>query len=521
MRILLGFLFVISFPTLAYDIKEAMEAAGELYDNGNCSGAIEAYRKIHERNVLSQEDNELLVFRSAYCYLNIGQYDAAERGFSYILKRYPDHAEARIKLAQSYYGQKKLNQAREQALKIKDANYLAEATLFAVQIDLEQGDSRSAINRLEKAKFNDEWRPIFFYWKGVARYQHGQYDLAESYFRAAQNIAPEQLWVKKAAADWTTQLNKEKAWLSGSVTMGYIFDSNLGQMSILVTDSSGYAAETGPKPSSYYRDTAYYLSGDLNARLLYHPRLSLNSFVGWSSPFYRTYKSYNNENLNLGVASGYKLNQKASVGLSAKYLNARYNYNYSQDYLYLTPETSYAILPELLAHLEVPVTFYLRSRFSKTYGPSASLRYGFEGGSAVIGASYSHTEGQKGVYYGKANSASLVDGFMFSNYDSLGAFFGGTIYLPEDLILSTQVALYRTAYRSEDVSGYNDKSRDDSLHVYSGDLRKSLGEHWSVGATYTHSRNSSRGFQSLASTSYIADYNYSRDYWMFSTTVNF
>lgn len=308
---------------------ELLKKADAFYQAGNCIGAVNAYRDIYYQQHPSPADRDLVIFRTSYCYLQLGQTEAAAKGFQDIVDRYPQNDEARLRLAQALFQLRRAATARDHALLVEAEPLRAEATLLAAQADLELGDYQLAFNRLNRAQVNADWKPIFLYWLGIAKFRIGNSKQAEAYFRMANNLSPPGLWVKKESVNWIDQIHGGERTLHGSLTFGYFIDSNVAQQSVLTTNNSGVPIESAPKPSSYYKDTGFLLAADASWRILQNEKWSLFSLANFSTPLYRLYTSYDNENLSGGLTGSYRFSPATSADLSAKYLNSRYHFKYS------------------------------------------------------------------------------------------------------------------------------------------------------------------------------------------------
>lgn len=512
----------VAFGDKAEDLKDAETA----YQQGNCAAVIKSYRKAYYQYAVTAFEKNLILFRTSYCYLQLGQLPEASKGFEKFLQTFPDHDEARLRLAQAYFQQRDFARARSQLSEVAIGSFSLEAILLAAQADIELNDAERAVARLQATTVPVEWQPIFFYWQGVASYTVGNRDRALSYFRSARNLAPDTLWVKKEADAWLVQIAKDNRWFHGSLGLGYFSDGNVGQQSILTVDSAGVPNQPAPHEDSYYKDEGYNINAELSARLYYSPKWSLIFSGDFASPFYKSYKAYNNQNTSGTIYGGMQVSRKVSAGLSAKYLNSRYDYAYSQDYIIATPQASWLVSPNVALSFDVPVTFYVKTRFSKSFAPSVTARFAVEPGSLFVGTSYSKTSGTPATYSDSAGAAYILSGNMFSNYRTLGLFAGLTINLPERFFSTLQLSSYGTSYDKELVLGNSREShyaqREDKLFSYGLDIsRVMIPDRWSLSLSYNYSTNKSSGFQGLASGGYISDYNYTRPYLLVSSTLGF
>lgn len=526
----LGFTIGFAQPARAADARQApvpatLAEADALYYEGNCAGAVSVYRRHYYARETSEEEKDRILFRTSYCYLDLSQYDAAAEGFHAFLKRFPGNEEARLRFAQALFQLKKYEDARDHALAIKEEPYATEATLLAAQAEIELGDTQSAVERLNKARVSDEWRPIFFYWLGVAKAREHDLRIAESYFRYAGSIAPADSWVREESWNWLSQIRSDSAF-RGTVVLGYFYDSNLAQQSIVFTDNLGVPLEATPKEESYYGDDGFYVGAELSYRLLQKRKWNLGVFAGGSATHYSDFTSFNNQSLTGGFAGSYEINPKFTAGLTLKYLSSRYDYRYYQDYVIATPGLTFTAHENLFFHFEIPYTWYARTRFSETYGPALSSRYFFRGGSVFGGLSYARTTSEKATYYVVSSLAYVLTGNMFSNYETQGRFLGVTINLPWNLFATVQVSSYLTDYDREDIPSDAVQSaaaaRSDDLLTLGADLTwVPYPNTWSLSLAYNYSKNESTGLQGLALANQVSDYNYNRSYVLLSTTLSF
>lgn len=509
----------------AVTISEALAKANAFYDKSDCASAISAYKKIYSNILLTADDKDLITFRSSYCYLQNEQFLEAANGFEKIVEKFPDQDEARLRLAQALFRLRKTHLAQENAAKVTEPSLLVEASLLAAQAEIELGKPEDAIKRLNGVKINKEWFPIFYYWVAVAYFHDGDLRSAKSYFQAAERHSPDNLWVKKEARTWLKQMGEDK-WLHGSLVLGYLMDGNLAQQSVLTTDSNGVPTESGPKQSSYYEDDALYLGANVSARLLNESNWSLFSSTSFSSPFYKIYSNYNYKNISTGLSANYKITPSLAADFSTRYLDTRYGSTYAQDYLIFTAGLSGAITPNFYFHVESPFTAYIRTKHYRSYGFAASLRYAFSFATVFGGANYSKTTGPQALYYSYGTLAYVLSGSMFSNSESFSRYLGVSLNLPLDLLLTLQASSSETNYDAENLPAGTLQSsyaaRQDSTKTYAVDISKVIiPEVWSIAAAYSYTSNKSIGLQGLASGGQVSDYNYTRPYWMFTTTLGF
>lgn len=509
----------------AVTISEAMAAADSFYMKGDCPNAVRIYRGVYYTGHESNYDEDLIRFRTAYCYLNSNQLEAAIEGFQAFLKRHPDSDEARLRLAQAQFQSKNFRAAEASALMVTDSQYRPEAALVAAQAALELGDTEGAVTTLTQIRVNDNWRPIFAYWLGVAKYRLNNLSAAGSYFQLAASLAAPDNWVRGEAINWLEQIRSDTPF-HGAAVLGFIYDSNLAQQSVLTADSSGVPTQKAPQISSYYGDTAYYLGLEFSYRFLREQRWTLTGFTSANASMYEEYDAYRSQNISAGVNATYEITPRIVAGAALKYLDSRYNYKFYQDYLTFDPSVWFGLLDNFSLNFNFPVTYYLNSSSRHTFGPALSARYISSWGSVFGGFSYTKAKGPKATYYSVSSLAYVDTGTMFTTYSTVGAFLGTTVNLPWDLFATAQASSYNTTYDKEDLPvsslQYAYSNRDDNLVTFGLELSKVvIPNTWSFSLSYNYSVNKSYGLQGLASSNYVTDYTYNRHYAMFSSTVNF
>lgn len=192
-----------------------------------------------------------------------------------------------------------------------------------------------------------------------------------------------------------------------------------------------------------------------------------------------------------------------------------------------TPGISSALTPDLFLRFEIPFTVYIKTRFSQTYAPSLSARYGLGFGTLFGGLNYSRTKNGSAASFTDYSGFAYVDsGFMFGSYETYGKFIGFTFGLPLSLFATVQASSYITNYEKEKIPSASLQasygSRGDKLSTYGFDLsRVMIQDVWSLAASFNHSENRSSGLQGLVSGNEVSDYNYSRNYFLFSSTLGF
>jgi tetratricopeptide (TPR) repeat protein len=522
----LAFLVFFNTESRAADLETLRYFANDFYQKGDCTSAVNAYKQIYYNSDATEGDRDTVIFRTSYCYVQLRQLDAAVTGFQLIVNKYPQQDEARLRLAQTHFQLGQFLLARDEALHVKDPNFLMDAVLLAAQADIELGDPLLAIQELSSVNVNKDWWPTYCYWFGVAYYHNGDSKRAASYFALAINKSPPNLWVIKDARAWLNQLHREQKWIHGSVTFGYFYDGNVAQQSVVGTDANGVALTTGPTPSSYYTDNGFLISTALSVRLVDEKKWNLYSSFGFSSPFYNSYTNYNNQNYSAGLASAFKLSSTWSADLSAKFIDSRYDSVYYQDYLSLLGGLSGPITPKLSFRFELPYTAYMNTRFSKSYGTGMSLHYALPFASVFLGENYSETKGAYATYATSGTSAYLYSGTMFSNYESSGTYAGFNLPFYKQFSVTLQGASTTTNYARENLPlgtyQYSYPNRSDRLLSYTAEVSGPvIPDLWFVSFAYSYYQNKSVGLQGFASSSEISDYNYNRPYWILSSTLGF
>ena len=313
----------------------------------------------------------------------------------------------------------------------------------------------------------------------------------------------------------------------GSVNIGYFSDGNVAQESVLSTDANGVPTQTGPNPSSYYTDTGYLVGAGVSIRLFNEKKWNLYSSFSFSSPYYASYTNYNNQVYSASLASSYKISSFWSSDFSVRYIDSRYDQVYYQDYLNLVAGIGGPITRKLYFRFELPYTIYVDTKFAKSYGANMNFHYyGFSFASFFIGQSFADTTGPYASYVNSAGSAAYVSGSMFTNYESSSTYLGVTIPLIRDFHVTGQMSSGTVNYKGENfplgTTQASVASRSDHTLTYSAELGGPiLTNLWFVNLSYTYTNNRSSGFQGLASSFTIADYNYTRPYWLLNTTLAF
>lgn len=524
-------LHIFLFGFLAFGAPEtklsAFEEADQAYEFGDCFAAINGFRRAVSRTALTEEQKKKALFRSSYCYLDLGNAPAAAEGFGRYLQKFSDDSEARLKYAQALYQLRKFREARENADLVNEPSLLEEAWLLSVLSSLDMDDNSHAISFIEKLDASAEMKPVFAYWLGVAYYKYGSMSKSRDAFLRAQKLAPANHWVRESSKPWLDQLRNELKFLRGTFTLGYLWDSNVGQQSLVTVDAEENALSPAPSEKTYIKDVAYWVSTSVTA-LLYHSRkLQLYTSLDASSPFYQQSKAYNNQNLGASVLAQTRISTALMAGATARFLDTRYNYHYVQDYFVFSPNVTWFPTGRFFLRGDITYTHYLRTNIGRIYSPRVNANYSFADWLLVTGgASFTRARGQTAYYTSYYGIPYLAVGTQFSRYTSRGLNAGFTFYVPGDWTFATAVSRTWTDYEFENLAqtsgarSYPD--RGDKTWTFSGDVSHPLVKDLlAISASVTYTMNRSNGFQGTPSSNVRSDYNYNRLYTLISSTLSF
>ncbi len=517
-----------SVPALAAPEAKlsVFEEADQAYEFGDCFAAINGFRRAVSRTSLTDEQKQKALFRSSYCYLEVGNAPAAEEGFGRYLKRFPADAEARMKYAQALYQNRKFAEARENAALIKEPSLLEEAWLLNALSSIEMGEESRAIDFLKSVESSAEMKPVFAYWLGVAYYKYGSLGKSRDAFQNAQKLAPATHWVRDSAQTWIDQLNGELKFLRGNFTLGYLWDSNIGQQSLVTVDANEDALSPAPSEKTYIKDVAYWVSTSLTALLFHGRKLQLYTTLDASSPFYQQSPAYNSQSLGASVAVQTKLASTLMAGATARYLDSRYNYHYVQDYLIFSPNITWFPTGRFYLRGDLSYTFYIRTNIGRIFSPRLNANYALADWISITGgASFVRARGQTAYYTSYYGIPYLAFGSQFSRYTSRGLNAGFTLSLPSEWTFIASAGRTWTEYEFENLAQTGGvrtyPNRGDKTWSFSGDLSHPLAKNLSLGGSLTYTINRSNGFQGTPSSNVRSDYNYDRLYTLISTTFSF
>jgi tetratricopeptide (TPR) repeat protein len=503
------------------------EQGEEAYDFGDCFAAINHYRRAVNRTKLSEEQKVRALFRTSYCYYTIGNDPAAEAGFARYLRITPADDEARMKYAQVLQRQKKLDAAIENAMLIKEPTLLEEAWLLRILCEVEADRPERAIDFISSVETSEEMKPVFAYWLGVANYKYGSLHNAREAFEKAQKIAPKDHWAKTASQGWIDQINSELKFFRGSLALNYIFDTNLTQQSLVYVDPNEVPITPTPNDKTYSRDNAYSVATSFTGQLIHRRLLQLSATLDASGTFYNNSRAYNSQMLGAGATAQIRVSSRISAGSSVKYLNARYNMRYGQDFLIVSPFASWMATDKLYLRGDLGYTFYVLTGHGRIFSPRVYARQILADWLAIfLSLSYTRARGQTAIFTTYAGYPYPIAGSQFSRYTSRAISFGTSFNLPFEWALNTSVTRTWTDYEGEFLSAFPTQAlypeRGDKIWAFSGDLSRSLIKNvltLTASTTYTTAR--SHGYQGPAYLGVRSDYNFDRFYTQVGTTLTF
>lgn len=453
----------------------------------------------------------------------------AKKTFQDFLAKYPNHAEARLKFAEALLRLEKFQQARDEAMKINDPAFRLEARLIAAQANMAMGKDQEAYRDLNLYSATQEWDPIFEYWKGMAKYNQGDFHKALEHFRFAYGGATPGLWTKEASKPWILQILSELRTIRARANLGYFIDGNVNQYSNLPIDSNGDATLPAPLKSSYLKDNGYIAGMNLTFLLLHSPGLRLLWGLDASTTEYFSHKTSSNQSLASSISAIFPLSKSVDLSVVGKFADSRYQYLYYQDTASLAAEVSWKVNNRLRFGLDSTYSLQVKTRHGTTKSAGINGSYLLGDSTYVsLGGTFTATTGDKATYYSTyaAGSTYALSGTTFSNYKNAGLYSGISVLAPWDFILKLQASRYWNNYAHEGViaakGGNAPKDRTDVQTSLGAEVSHPIIKNiWLLSLSHTLTINRSTGFQGLNGTSTVANYNYRRPYTLVSSSFYF
>lgn len=518
--------FATADHTAARALDHFMEAE-QAYDFGDCFNAINLFNRAASRIRLSEEQKVTALFKTGYCYYNLGNDKAAQLAFYHYLRKVPDNDEARLRFSQSLYRDQKFVDSRKQAELIKDPAFLEEAWLQSVLASVSLGENKRVIDFISTHEVSKELQPAFLYWLGVAQYNHNSLQDSRRSFQKSIEVSPADHWVRTNSPPWIEQINAELKTVRGSLTLGYIIDSNVAQQSLLTVDSAEKPLTITPNKNSYINDAAYWVSARLTTQLYRDRAFTLTNTLSASSPFYQKNRAYNNQNLSAAMDGQIRLSKRMYVGANAQFLDSRYNYKYSQNYLIFDPYMNWLPNDQLYIHADLAYTYYVSTSVGRVLNPRVFARLVLADWVALLGgAGYSRSRGQTAYYTSYYGVPYVTSGSQFSRYSNKSLTLGATFTLPPSWSFTFTATHTWTDYESENegqtTSAISYPNRGDKTWSLSGELSTALYKDLLyLGASSTYTANRSNGYQGSIYGNVRSDYNFNRLYTLISTTLVF
>lgn len=515
--------FSVAHAENATDATDATDAEYEkgdqAYEKGNCEEALERYSQVLSDPELPKDDQDFVRFRMAYCQLEVNQLTMAQQGFIAVIRSDPKNDEARLKLGEVLIARGNPGFAKKSLASVKDPNFKFDARILMAQIELQDLKPDEAVAILEKTYPTTDQRSVYYYWLGVAQFNYRDWAHARESFEKSIKLAAKDEWTKPYAEDWLKNIDQETRALSGSFTLGYIFDGNVGQSSTQPVSGGSPVSVPLPDEATYIKDHAIWTSAEIDWLLSHTGRWRFGFSFDFSSAFYRHNVSYDNQNLSAEFSALYVRNPKSTYSLNFKYLDSRYDWKYYQDYVSVSPKFQYVLGPKINLQTEVGYTSAIRTGTSKLLTGSGTIKYVLLPNLSLLGgANIALGSAKKATF---SSSTSIDTGSLGGNYKTYGAFGGASVGLPFEIWATLLGSYFFTKYEEEDRAYISDPARIDHLKTYSLDVSKSITEFWSLNLTYTQTFNRSAGLQSLPSSTTMSNYNYDRKYVLLAQTLRF
>lgn len=513
--------------------------ANEQYLAGNCARAVELYTAAQSEPNLGTADVSQILFKRSYCQLNLGNNAEAESGFIAYLSKDPTHAEATVRLAEAQLNLGAYNRAKLTANKVPPGDFKPEAVVIAARAAMDSGETTESIKILNSYQEPGSWKSAFLYWKGVAHYKNDERSLALKAFQNAKLSSTPDSWVISESQAWIERIGSDDKLFGGSLTLGYLSDSNVAQSA--TTNVAGGGANPGEPgggkkgelisvgDSSTIKDSGYYLSGELKLTPYNRNTKNISASLSYSSPYYSksSNSSYNYRVYTFEVGGNFKTSGGDWWGIKAQSLKTYYDTTESEGYTVLSPYYYLNITNSWNFRFDYSYSKYTKTTGSSTHSASASTYYGFTNNLGVRSSlSYTKGVGEKAVYIGTTNPPTITSGSAFSNYATMGLSIGFWSRILSKLEGGLTGSYYKTTYAHESAptpTGVNEPSdRVDSLTQYSAYLSYPLIENrWTLDFSGTISKNSSTGYQGLPTYGSLTTYTYERSYSMLSTSFYF
>lgn len=515
--------------SLAYAADRAgwLRVANNLYQESRCEEAISAYERIYRANKNDLQTKALSLYRIGYCELQLENWERSAIFFFAFLKLFPEDNEARFRRMQALEKLKDWSELIITGEKITKGEFYPPARLMMAQAYLAQDNSTEAARLLRSSRVNGEWRKIFHYWLGVSSYQAGRSPLAAKIFEKIKAASPDKTdWLHSGSRQWLKKIQRDKKRFHGRFTLGFVYDSNVEEQSLVNTSSTGVPSETGPSPSTYESDSGLNLDLYLSYRLLERRNWTLYTIASANALYYRRDFEFSTQGLSIGIGSAIKLSRKFSLSTAIRYLDSRYDNSYYQDYLISDINLSYMLSSTASIQVSLPYTIYLRSRFFKSLAPGIATSFYLHPFFVSGGYSYTQTTGNKAEFSVSSGLLSLDAGTINGLYESHQLFLSLTTNLSNSTSVTGQIAYYNTQYEAENIpsgSGVSGSDpREDRLWTIGISAAKSIiPELLSLTAGFTFYSNESTGLQGLSDGEEAADYNYNRSVWSLNSVLIF
>jgi tetratricopeptide (TPR) repeat protein len=501
------------------------QAADSAYEKGDCFAAINLYREAVSAFHLSKEERLHALQNTAFCHLEIDDAANAVVGLRSFLSAVPDDQESRIRLVRALYQLHRYRDAREEAARVTDPAYLEEAWLTSAVSSIELEEPLAAVDLLDHVEASPEMRPALDYWKGVARFHNRDYPEARDAFQQAIGEAPKDHWVHSAAKTWMNQIDAAIQRLHGDFALGWIFDNNVAQRTLVTLGPGGVPATPTPNDATYIKDRAFWVSMDLTYLFLYHRYLQIGLETEASGPFYQNHPAYDDQNLSASAYANFSIAPQTSVGATIKYWDNRYKFNYYQNFFVVDPYVNWTPGEKWTFHADLGYTFYLDTSVGRLFSPVVSARYQWKEGLApFFSAFYTRARGQKAIYL-PGSPEIVASGTAFSRYISRGLTAGAEVELLDELTVTTELTRSWTNYDHEYLPPNPPPprlDRGDDAWIYYLQLYHPFGKSgiYSSGAV-TYTENHSHGFQDVPGNNPRNDYNYERWYILLTLGVKF
>jgi tetratricopeptide (TPR) repeat protein len=270
-------------PGVADDADPRRAQAQRLGAEGRCAGALQL---IGELRADGAADTDLLLLEAS-CAAQQRRYEQSVDALHELLRREPDHAEARLRLAIAHYHLGDFDSAREEldAAERGLGEPHAEALLYRGLLHFEDERGRAAAEALESARLRDPRvvEPVASYYAALAWARARQRARADAAIDRVLRDWPDTAWAAQAER-LRDRLATERLRRWVRLRGGFEYDDNV------VLQGGGAPL---PDEISSARDTRGTWSAEAGAELLRGERWSAGALGGYSGNAYADITSFN------------------------------------------------------------------------------------------------------------------------------------------------------------------------------------------------------------------------------------